>query len=322
MPTNIDISNMEEYNEQTISDISNLQQIEQDLYNSLETNANSNTLTVDQKTQIISKINQISQMKINLYDNLKNNYVFLKDNVASSRITLDEQIIAIDIVENELQQAKKRLQLLEDDKYNKLRQVEINTYYGKKYNSHTDVMKIIVFMCIPILIVSFIANMGILPDGLYFWSIIVIISIGVICICYKLIDNSTRDNMNYDEYDWGFDSSKAPTNNNTNATNPWTIPSLECYGPGCCINGQSIYDPRQNKCVPIASCNNPTSTSTSTSTNTSTSTSTNTSSYNLIGSLASSSTNLLDSLTNSLRTESFRTGGNNYLPKLGYSELE
>lgn len=300
MSTNIDISNMEEYNEQTLSDISNLQQIEQELYNSLETNANSNTLTVGQKSQIISKINQISQMKINLYDNLKSNYSFLKDNVASSRITLDEQMIAIDIVENELQEAKKRLNILQDDKYNKLRQVEINTYYGKKYNSHTDVMKIIVFMCIPILIVSLIANMVILPSGLYFWSIIVIISIGVICIGYKLIDNLTRDNMNYDEYDWGFDASKAPTskNTNTNVINPWTIPSLECYGPGCCINGQNIYDSKQNKCVPIASCNNPSSTSTNTN---------------------SSSYNLLDSLTNSLKTESFRTGGNNYLPKLGFS---
>lgn len=303
MPTNVDISNMDKYNEQTISDISNLQQIEQELYNSLETNANSNILTTDQKSQIISKINQISQMRINLYDNLKSNYSFLKDNVASSRITLDEQIIAIDIVENELQQAKLRLNLLQDDKYNKLRQVEINTYYGKKYHSHTDVMKIIVIMCIPILIVSFIANMGILPNGLYFWSIVVIISIGVICIGYKLIDNYTRDNMNYDEYDWGFDASKAPSDNSSKAINPWTIPSLECYGPGCCIDGQSIYDPKQNKCVPITSCNNPTSTNTSTNMN------------------FPSSFNLLDSLTNSLRTESFRTGGNNYLPKLDYSYI-
>jgi hypothetical protein len=299
MSTNIDISNMEEYNEQTLSDISNLQQIEQELYNTLETNANNNTLTDDQKTQMISKIYEISQMRINLYDNLKNNYGFLKDNVASSRITLDEQIIAIDIVENELQEAKKRLQILQDEKYNKLRQVEINTYYGKKYNSHTDVMKIIVLMCIPILIVSFLANMVFLPDGLYFWSIIVIISIGVICIGYKLIDNYTRDNMNYDEYDWGFDSSKAPSSKSTNAINPWTVPSLECYGQGCCIQGQSIYDPKQNKCVPIASCNNPTSTSTTFT--------------------SSSVSNFLDSLTHSLTTESFRNGGNNYLPKLGYS---
>jgi hypothetical protein len=109
-----------------------------------------------------------------------------------------------------------------------------------------------------------------------------------------------RDNMNYDEYDWGFDASKAPSDENSKAINPWTIPALECYGPACCINGQNIYDPKQNKCVPISSCNN---TSTNTNMN------------------SPSSFSLLDSLTNSLRTESFRNGGNNYLPTLGYSYI-
>ena len=71
MTDNSDLSTMEERNEQTLSDIKNLQQIEQELYNSLETSANNNSLTEDQKTQMINKINQISQMRINLYANLK-----------------------------------------------------------------------------------------------------------------------------------------------------------------------------------------------------------------------------------------------------------
>lgn len=230
MSNNIDYESMEERNEQTLADIKNLQQIEQNLYNSLETNANNNTLTDDEKRQIINKINEISQMRINLFDTLKDTYSFFQTNVASSRITLDEQIVALEIVENELAEAKLRLQLLQNEKTNKLRQVEINTFYGKKYDSHTDVMKIIVIMCFPILILGLILNNGLIPDKIGLALIALIIAIGVIAIGYTLLDNMKRDNMNYDEYDWGFNSKDAPKDKSGLIINPWQIPSLpKCY---------------------------------------------------------------------------------------------
>jgi hypothetical protein len=252
MTDNIDFSTMEERNEQTLSDIKNLQQIEQELYNSLETNANNNTLTEDQKNKIINKISEISQMRINLYANLKDTYTFFQKNVSSSRVTLDEQIMALDIVENELNEAKVRLQLIDDAKYNKLRQVEINTYYGKKYNSHTDVMKIIVIMCIPLLIIGILTNMSLIPQRISLALMVLIIVIGVIAIGYKMVDNAKRDNMNYDEYDWGFNENDAPTDNTGDIIDPWVLPSLECVGPACCVEGVSTYDPHQNKCIPNA----------------------------------------------------------------------
>jgi hypothetical protein len=232
MSNNIDYSNMEEKNEQTLLDIKNLQKIEQNLYISLETNANNNTLTDEEKSQIINKINEISQMRINLFDTLKDTYSFFKTNVASSRITLDEQIVALEIVENELAQAKLRLQMLQDEKTNKLRQVEINTFYGKRYDSHTDVMKIIVMMCIPILILGLILNTGILPETIGLALIALVIAIGVIAIGYKLLDIIKRDNMNYDEYDWGFNEKDAPKDDIDTGLiiNPWTTPTLpKCY---------------------------------------------------------------------------------------------
>ena len=250
MTDNTDFTTMDERNEQTLTDIKNLQQIEQDLYNTLETNATNNTLTEDEKTKIINKINEVSQMRINLYANLRDNYGFFQKNVSNSRMTLDEQIVALDIIENELSEAKLRLRLYEDEKYNKLRQVEINTYYGKKYNSHTDVMKIIVIMCIPILIIGIIHNSQIIDDRITYTLMVLTVSIGVIAIGYKLYDNALRDNMNYDEYDWGFNEKDAPTDNSGIIINPWELPNIECRGPACCIDGVDTYDNSQNKCVP------------------------------------------------------------------------
>jgi hypothetical protein len=256
---NGDFSSMQERNEQTLADIKSLQQSEQDLYNNLETNASS--LTSDQKTQIVNKINEISTMRINLYANLKDVYSFFTKNVAGSRTTLAEQLVAIDIIENELNEAKIRLKLLEDEKYNKLRLVEINTYYGKQSNSQADVMKIIVITCIPVIILGIIQNMGIISGKITGFLIALVVTIGVIAVGAKLIDNSNRDKMNYDEYDWNFNSNNAPTASTTVAVNPWEWPSLECVGPACCEPNISTYDSSLNKCIPNV-INNLASTST------------------------------------------------------------
>jgi len=222
MENNSDDSTMEERNEQTLNDVQQLQQIELELYTSLEENATNNSLTPDQQTKIINRINEISQMRINLYENLNDVYSFFQKNVNSSRNTVSEQVMAIQIVENELNEAKKRLDLLDEEKINKMRLVEINTYYGKQYNSQADVMKIIVFMCFPILILALLMNKNIIPRNIGGLIIIIIIIIGVLALVAKIIDNSNRDKMNYDEYDWYFDSSNAPVDNSPlTTTDPW-----------------------------------------------------------------------------------------------------
>ena len=46
--------------------------------------------------------------------------------------------------------------------------VEINNYYGQKYAEHSDLMKIIILMLIPIFILSLLKNKEILPSNIYY----------------------------------------------------------------------------------------------------------------------------------------------------------
>ena len=166
---------------------------------------------------------------------------------------------AMDILENELNDEKIKMNLLEKQKYNKLRLVQINTYYGKRFNAHSQLMKTIVFMCIPLIILSVLANKGILPANIYVFLSGLIIVIGLMLIILQLVDISNRDNMNWDEYNWYFDKSSAPTSNattsasgETGSNNPWTTTSATCIGSSCCYEG-SIYDEGLNICVPYGS---------------------------------------------------------------------
>ena len=269
--------NLQERNEQTLSNISQLQSTEQQLYDSLD----NVSLTSEQKQEIITKINEISQMRLNLYANMKDMYTSYQNNVSSSQNTLSEQMGAIDIIENELNESKRRMNLLNDQKNNKLRMVEINTYYGKRYNAHANIMKTIFIFCIPIIILAVLANSGILPPNIYSFLSGVIIVVAVILIGYQLIDLSNRDNMNWDEYNWYFNKSDAPTDSSdgtsSSSSNPWSTPSITCVGSECCYEG-STYDSSQNICVPNPIYNQSSTNTSSTNTSSTNTSSTNTSS--------------------------------------------
>uniref|UniRef100_A0A6C0F8F7 Uncharacterized protein n=1 Tax=viral metagenome TaxID=1070528 RepID=A0A6C0F8F7_9ZZZZ len=240
---------MNERSEQTLTDIQSLQAIEKELYANLEKNNGKNVLTPEEKTQIINKINEISQMRINLYATLKNGYSFYQKNVASSRNTLQEQSQAVNIVEQELNESKKKLQLLEDEKYNKLRLVEINTYYGKTYNAHAAIMKIVVAVCVPVLILAILSNNQIIPRIWYGLLSAIIIIFGVVLIGYILLNLYNRSNTNFDEYEWKFNSSDVQSSGTTNSNNssPWSIPGVTCVGEMCCSDGM-YYDTTAEKC--------------------------------------------------------------------------
>ena len=103
--------NLQEKNQQVLNNISQLQTQEKQLYDSLE----DASLSSEQKKQLIDKINEISQMRMNMYAGLKDTYVYYQKNTSTSQDMLKQQVTAIDILENQLNEE------LED----------LNAYYKK-----------------------------------------------------------------------------------------------------------------------------------------------------------------------------------------------
>uniref|UniRef100_A0A6C0JI95 Uncharacterized protein n=1 Tax=viral metagenome TaxID=1070528 RepID=A0A6C0JI95_9ZZZZ len=248
MPSNPPSS--QQSNEQLLNDIKSLQTIESDLFSSLETNP---SLTTQQQQQIITKINSISQMRINLYQTLGEISGIYQNALVNSQGSLKEQSISIGIVEKQLNETKKKLEALELEKNNKIRLIEINDYYGEKYNEHSSLMKYIIFMLIPIIIITFLFNKGLLPKFIFYILLVVIAIIGSIFIVYRLLSIWSRDNMNYQEYAWSFNVKNAPSviNNNGSNSDPWSSGNSAygtCIGDNCCSTGMT-YDTDLNQCV-------------------------------------------------------------------------
>lgn len=240
----------QERNIQTLVDIQKLQDIENNLITQLTTDKN---LSSEQKKVIMFRINEISMLRINLYKNLNKENTFYQDNLTSSSNTLSQQTNAIIIVEKQLNDAKKRLDELNQTKVNKLRQIEINNYYSSWYDEHTKLIKCVTIVLFLSIIVVVLAKYNVIPNIVY---VILMTLIGVVGTYYFLqifVSMFSRDNMNYDEYTQHFNKSSAPpinTGNQLNNKDPWDIGQFTCIGEQCCYKG-STYDIKLNKCVPL-----------------------------------------------------------------------
>lgn len=240
------LPNVEENNEQILNDIQSLQQMEQQLFNNLESNPNLNS---EQQQAIVEKMNQLSNMRINLYQTLSGINNYYQSALDTSVGTLQEQTTAIGIVESELNQAKERLALLEQEKTNKIRLVEINTYFSDKYAEHSQLMKIVIFTLVPVIIIAFLYNKDIIPKTLYYVLLIIISVIGAYFFWRKYASIIMRDNMNYQEYDFPFDPASLNTGSSS-SSDPWLIDSIlgTCIGDACCSNDMT-YDASLNQCI-------------------------------------------------------------------------
>ena len=242
-----ELPDIQQNNEQILNDIQSLQQMEQKIFNSLESNPN---LSTEEQQNMIEKMNQLSNMRINLYQTLSGVNNFFENAVNTSVGTLKEQAIAVEIVENELNRAKKRLEILEQERNNKIRLVEINTYFGDKYEEHTQLMKIVIFTLIPIIVLVFINSKGFLPNRIYYILLIIISLIGGYFFWRRFASIIMRDNMNYQEYAWSFNPDNVSTGSST-ASDPWQSDNNfgTCIGDACCSNGL-VYNYDLNQCVP------------------------------------------------------------------------
>lgn len=246
-------TNTEEESTELIGDIQNLQNIELDLFDSLEKGLANNTLTENDKKTIINQISNISSMRVNLFNSLNNINSYYQGTVSSTGDVIQNQINALNVIENELNETNTRLKIIEDEKNNKQRMVEINTYYGEKYADQTNIMKTVVYFCIPIILLTILANTGFLPRVIFNILFVILIVSALIVIGMKLIYLLSHDNMNYQEYVWGDAPSSKNTviveNDNNNGSNPFYSIDATCTGQECCNDGFTYIPSPTNKCV-------------------------------------------------------------------------
>ena len=245
-----------------LKNINNLQTMESDLYNQLEAASVNSTDSANQDS-IVKKINELSTMRMTMFKELDGMYRSMQGRVAQSRIDLVDQMTVTGVMEQELNNAKKNLNIIQANKNNKMRLVEINTYYASKYKAQADLMKMVIMVCIPLLILAIVAKKGWIPQNISKALMVVVIVVGGFMILKQAINLLSRNNMNFDEFDWSWNADandpnvyeynqeqlEGTSDDTEDDANSFAANlGIGCVGSDCCADG-TIYDEDKNQCI-------------------------------------------------------------------------
>ena len=237
-----------------IQQLTDVQNIEQDMYQQLARNV-SNGGTTAEKDSILARIQTLSQNRMDMYRDLMDNYAIIRQSVGQTRGDLTDQLALIDIAQQQLDALRKQTGELGDGKEGKERMIEINTYYGKKYAAQKELMQIVILTCVPLLVLALLAKFGSLAGNIASAIGALVLVIGLYFIVRKFIDINSRNNMEFDEYDWQFDPAalKPTVIEYDLAQLRGVMPTADisiggCFGQACCAQG-TVYDDTLSKCV-------------------------------------------------------------------------
>ena len=164
--------------------------------------------TVKSKTDVINNISDLTDLRIKLYKNLQVNLGTYQSQMNNSRVSLQDQLTTVGIVEDQLNGTKDILQKLQDAKEDKMRMIEIGTYEFQRYNAHKRVMYIIILTCLAILAFSIMTQFPIIPSAVSTFGITISLAVGLIVLFWNIWDLMLRSNSNYQQYDFDFDTDK------------------------------------------------------------------------------------------------------------------
>ena len=202
------------------TNIGELQEIQKKLFTDLEKLAGSPNIAdpgiQQQINDKFSQIDNLTKLRTNIFETIKANYGITQSDYNIQRKSYAQQLVALNIIENDLTNTSSQLKKSMTIRDNAERMVGVNNYYTRRYESHADIMKHIIFYCGVIILAIFLMKMGVVTDEIASLIIIIALCIGIIVVGKKVYDLSRRNNIDYDKYNFPFDITKVPdTSRNT-----------------------------------------------------------------------------------------------------------
>lgn len=188
--------------QQTVKSIKDLQEVEKYMFKNLQA-LNKSAPNSIQETEVIKKrLAELNSMRLTLFGQLKTMYSENQRDVADSRNTLTDQKMTTKIVENELDNAKNELKALKEERIRKKRLVELGEYEYDRYTSHKNLVKVLSYGALGCLFIVFLMGFNWFPASVGFGSIVLIISVVLITIGGRMLNNFSRTNLYWNKFDY------------------------------------------------------------------------------------------------------------------------
>lgn len=175
--------------------------------------------TKDDKLQSLNDLNNVYEAKQKIFSELDSRVKYLQDRFSDTYTNNINQKANLDIINTEINNTKQKNEYYKDELNNKVRNLQINVFYQKKYTSEINLLKFIIYICIIIIILSFINRRNIISDNIFGSIVGIIIGLAIIRIILLMWDIFIRDKNDFDEIDYSMINNELnSTKDNENAS--------------------------------------------------------------------------------------------------------
>jgi len=191
-----------EYN-RIINAIHSIQQNEKYMYDRISQINSAPVYDGQEKKNIIYQIKKLQVTRNTLYTTLMNMYVDKSNGIKEDTFELKNGVKMVKMLNEELDSIKNTIDEFESNEQKKERITQIRNYEQKKYRFILNLLKITAYLFASILGII-LCQYFFLPQQIAVVLYIIVISVGIISIVYRLYDMNMRNNINFDKYDWSY----------------------------------------------------------------------------------------------------------------------
>ena len=120
-----------------LDSITNIQQQEDKLISEMKSGGGNSS-------NLVNVLNNLSNTRIQLYQTLLQDFKNIVGKNENTSQALNDKLTLQGVVESNLNASKAQLETLIHNKNQKLRMIEINTFYNKRYKARVDFVKLII----------------------------------------------------------------------------------------------------------------------------------------------------------------------------------
>ena len=194
------INNLSNMHDKILSDIRDLQDTENEIFNNITELSNSD----EEKAQKIKqKVESLMNVRINTYNRLTNIYKNTIDNTSFAKDALINNSTMYSVVNDQLTNVKDELNKINQEMQNKKRMVMIGQYEYAKYREYKNILKLLVYCMIVIAITTVLMSFPFFPNIIGYVIIVIAIAVLVYNLVDRLYFNIRRNNIEYHKFNSG-----------------------------------------------------------------------------------------------------------------------
>lgn len=191
-----------EYN-RIINAIHSIQQNEKYMYDRISKINSAPVYDNQEKQNVIDQLKQLQVTRNTLYKTLMDMYKTKSNSIKEDNFELKNGVKMVKMLNEELDTIKDNIDKLEAEEQKKERVTQMKNYEQKKYRFILNLLKIVAYLFASILVIV-LCQYFFLPQPIAVFLYIIVVSLGMVSILYRLYDMNVRNSINFDKYDWSY----------------------------------------------------------------------------------------------------------------------